>query len=119
MDCETWECTNADTYVGEIRKLMGKPTNGGQKKKQKTTSGDDKEIKPDDATKDNGDKGDDVTASYSCALCGDSCATNDRVGQSKSKEIVPGMTVFHKNCRSKIFGSTWWATMRPRIKTGH
>jgi hypothetical protein len=116
MDCETWECENAATYVDEIREKTVKTPEGGKKKKQKVTSGTDEEIEKDQATGNKGDKGDDVTPSYSCALCGLACVTKDRVGQSKSKEITAGSTVFHKNCRSKFFGSTWWATLRPKIK---
>jgi len=116
MDCETWDCKNAASYVTDIRKKMDKPTEGGQKKKQKTVSFGDEESDPKAATKAKGDEGNDVTPSYSCALCGETCATNDRVGKSKSEEIVPGTAVFHKVCRSKIFGSSWWATIRPMIK---
>ena len=96
--------------------MMVKTPEGGKKKKQKVASKTDEEIEKDNATDNKGQNGDDITPLYLCALCGLACVTKDRVGQSKSKEITAGSTVFHKNCRSKIFGSMWWATLRPKIK---
>ena len=50
---------------------------------------------------------------HSCALCGIDCG-DDCVGVSKSETPELGSVVFHKACRTKIFGSKWWTETRSK-----